>query len=94
MGKTAAFAVGGGIILLQVAQQKGYITIDWKKLKEKAESSTEKVEKTYTKESSKWIEKVKKETVKNALRKIAFVFRLKSLRKRTPASLLDLLAGF
>lgn len=58
VGKTAAFAVGGGIILLQIAQQKGYITIDWKKIKEKAESSSEKVESTYGKDGSKWIEKV------------------------------------
>lgn len=58
VGKTAAFAVGGGIILLQIAQQKGYVTIDWKKIKEKAEISTEKVDTAYIKDSSKWIEKV------------------------------------
>lgn len=59
VGKTAAFAVGGGIILLQIAQQKGYIKIDWTKIKEKAESSTEKVESTYSKDTSKWIGKVR-----------------------------------
>lgn len=59
VGKTAAFAVGGGIILLQIAQQKGYVTIDWKKIKEKAEIGTEKVESTYSKDTSKWIEKVR-----------------------------------
>lgn len=53
VGKVTAVAVGGGIILLQVAQQKGYITIDWNKVKEKADDSAEKVENKISEETSK-----------------------------------------
>lgn len=53
VGKVTAVAVGGGIILLQVAQQKGYITVDWNKVREKADNSAEKVENKISEETSK-----------------------------------------
>lgn len=58
IGKSIAFAVGGGVILLQIAQHKGYITINWDKVKEKTEETVEKVENDYAENTSGWIEKV------------------------------------
>ncbi|XP_021947212.1 FUN14 domain-containing protein 2 isoform X2 [Folsomia candida] len=37
VGKAAATAVGGGIILLQIANYKGYININWNRLNRDAE---------------------------------------------------------
>lgn len=58
VGKTAALALGGGIILLQIAQQKGYITIDWNKVRQKAESKTGSVESKLGNQTSKWMQNV------------------------------------
>ena len=32
VGKAAATAVGGSLILLQIAHYKGYVTVDWNRL--------------------------------------------------------------
>lgn len=85
VGKTAALAVGGGIILLQIAQQKGYVTIDWNKVKEKAEKSTEKVENKYSSETSKWIKAVSKTPIYSPFLMI-FTFRSKISPKTTVVS--------
>lgn len=58
IGKTAAFAIGGGIILLQVAQQNGYIVIDWEKLKKNADKATEKLEETCSKNKESFMTQV------------------------------------
>ncbi|XP_017783468.1 PREDICTED: FUN14 domain-containing protein 1-like [Nicrophorus vespilloides] len=39
--RTAAFAVGGGIIIMQVAQNQGLVKIDWGKIKAKADKVKE-----------------------------------------------------
>ncbi|XP_066582749.1 FUN14 domain-containing protein 1 isoform X2 [Prorops nasuta] len=58
VGKVAAFAVGGGIIILQIAAQQGYIKINWDKIQEKAEKITDKVEEQVTGEGPKFLDKV------------------------------------
>ncbi|CAG5101762.1 Similar to FUNDC1: FUN14 domain-containing protein 1 (Gallus gallus) [Cotesia congregata] len=37
VGKIAAFSVGGGIIILQIAVHQGYIKVNWDKIQKKAE---------------------------------------------------------
>lgn len=58
VGKMAAVAVGGGIILLQIAHQQGYIEIDWNKIYKKVDKVSDKVEKAVTGEGPKWMDKV------------------------------------
>lgn len=48
VGKMAAVALGGGIIVLQFAHQQGYITIDWNKINNKIDKATDKVEEAVT----------------------------------------------
>lgn len=59
IGRSAAFALGGGIILLQFAQHKGYITIDWNKVKESTLEASEKVDNLVSANKEyKWLEEV------------------------------------
>ncbi|XP_066156640.1 FUN14 domain-containing protein 1-like [Euwallacea fornicatus] len=44
VAKTTAFAVGGGIILLQVASDSGFIKVNWTKVNKNLEKITETVE--------------------------------------------------
>ncbi|XP_031786182.1 FUN14 domain-containing protein 1 isoform X3 [Nasonia vitripennis] len=60
VGKVAAFAVGGGIIMLQVAANQGYIKINWDKIQKKADKITDKVEEKLTGEGPKLMDKVGK----------------------------------
>lgn len=48
VGKTAALALGGGIILLQIANEKGYININWDKVNKKLDKVSDKVEEKIT----------------------------------------------
>lgn len=58
VGKVAAFAVGGGIIILQIATHQGYIKVNWDKIQSKAEKLTDKVEEKITGEGPRFIDKV------------------------------------
>ncbi|XP_043678440.1 FUN14 domain-containing protein 1A isoform X3 [Vespula pensylvanica] len=58
VGKVAAFAVGGGIIILQIAAHQGYINVNWDKIQRKAEKFTDKVEEKITGEGPRFIDKV------------------------------------
>ncbi|KMQ91716.1 fun14 domain-containing protein 2 [Lasius niger] len=58
IGKVAACAVGGGIIMLQIAAHQGYIKINWDKITKKAEKITDKVEEKITGEGPKFMDKV------------------------------------
>lgn len=58
VGKIAACAVGGGIIILQIAAHKGYIKINWDKITKKAEKITDKMEERITGEGPKFMDKV------------------------------------
>ncbi|XP_026473531.1 FUN14 domain-containing protein 1-like isoform X2 [Ctenocephalides felis] len=59
IGKLAALAVGGGILILQVANHKGYISIDWDKVTKKADKVTDKIEEAVTGETPKLMDKVR-----------------------------------
>jgi len=58
VGKAAALALGGGIILLQVANQQGYIKVDWSKVNRNIDKVTDKVEEAITKEKPGVLDKV------------------------------------
>lgn len=58
VGKVAAFALGGGIIILQIAAHQGYIDINWDKIQRKAEKLSDKVEEKVTGEAPKFMDKV------------------------------------
>ncbi|XP_076370282.1 FUN14 domain-containing protein 1-like isoform X2 [Tachypleus tridentatus] len=45
VGKAAATAVGGSLLLIQIAQHQGYIRINWNQLNKDVETTTEYVEK-------------------------------------------------
>ncbi|KAK1132318.1 hypothetical protein K0M31_016429 [Melipona bicolor] len=60
VGKVAACAVGGGIIILQIAAHQGYIKINWDKIQKKAEKITDKVEEKVTGEAPKLLDKVER----------------------------------
>jgi len=51
IGKTVATAVGGSLILLQIAHHKGYISVDWSKVNKDLEGASKKIAKS-GKESS------------------------------------------
>lgn len=58
VGKMAAVAIGGGILILQVANHKGYIAIDWDKVTKKADKVSDKLEEAVTGEAPKLMDKV------------------------------------
>lgn len=60
VGKAAAIAVGGGIILLQIANQQGYISIDWNKINKKVDKVTDKVEEAVTGQGPSWADKAER----------------------------------
>ncbi|XP_028141334.1 FUN14 domain-containing protein 1B isoform X2 [Diabrotica virgifera virgifera] len=59
VGKTAAMALGGGIILLQIANEKGYIKVNWDKVNRNLDQVADKVEEQLTGEAVSWMDKVK-----------------------------------
>ncbi|CAH0562431.1 unnamed protein product [Brassicogethes aeneus] len=58
VGKTAALALGGGIILLQIANEKGFININWDKVNKKLDKVADKVEEKVTGQGASWMDKV------------------------------------
>ncbi|XP_011176244.1 FUN14 domain-containing protein 1 [Solenopsis invicta] len=60
IGKVAACAVGGGIIMLQIAAHQGYININWDKIMTKAEKISDKVEEKITGEGPHFMDKVER----------------------------------
>uniref|UniRef100_A0A0K8TN98 Putative membrane protein n=1 Tax=Tabanus bromius TaxID=304241 RepID=A0A0K8TN98_TABBR len=57
VGKVAAFALGGGIILVEIAHEQGLIQIDWNKVTKKIDKVTDKVETAVTGQSPSWMDK-------------------------------------
>lgn len=60
VGKVAAVALGGGIILLQVANHNGYIKVNWDRLAKKVDEVGDTVEATASAKGPKLLDKVKK----------------------------------
>ncbi|KAL6424314.1 hypothetical protein ACFW04_009845 [Cataglyphis niger] len=73
VGKVAACAVGGGIIMLQIAAHQGYIKINWDKITRKAEKITDKMEEKITGEGPKFMDKVGKLWKKNSFIATSFL---------------------
>ncbi|XP_043287775.1 FUN14 domain-containing protein 1 isoform X3 [Venturia canescens] len=73
VGKVVAFAVGGGIIVLQVAAHQGYIKINWDKIQKKADKITDKVEEKITGEGPKFMDKVGTWCRKNSYAATSFI---------------------
>ncbi|XP_045777126.1 FUN14 domain-containing protein 1A-like isoform X1 [Maniola jurtina] len=60
IGKLAAVGIGGGVILLHVASQKGYIDVNWDKINKRVDKITDKIEKEATGKSPDWFDKVER----------------------------------
>ncbi|CAH0753321.1 unnamed protein product [Bemisia tabaci] len=60
VGKVAALAVGGGIILLQVANHSGYVKINWDKVFKQAEEVGSRIEQQSTSKGPKFLDKVER----------------------------------
>lgn len=58
IGKIAAVGLGGGVIMLHIASQKGYIDINWDKINKRVDKISDKIEKETTGKSADWFEKV------------------------------------
>jgi FUN14 domain-containing protein 1 len=58
VGKLVAICCGGTIIILQIANNEGYITIDWSKITKKANKLADKAEEAITGEGPSWADKV------------------------------------
>merc|ERR1712071_547875 len=67
IGKTVATAVGGSLILLQIAYHKGYISVDWSKVNKDLEGASKKLAKRGNESSvSNMIDKVQNTIVNDA----------------------------
>lgn len=58
IGKIAACAIGGSIIIMQIAAHQGYIKVNWDKVMTKAEKISDKVEEKITGEGPNLMDKV------------------------------------
>lgn len=59
IGKAVAIAVGGSIILLQIANEQGYVKVNWDKLAKKTDKIMDKVEERVTGEGPNLLDKVR-----------------------------------
>ena len=48
IGKTVATAIGGSLILLQIASHKGYININWNKVNKDLEGASKKLAQSHS----------------------------------------------
>ncbi|CAO1387943.1 unnamed protein product [Diamesa serratosioi] len=60
VGKLVAISVGGSIILLQIASNEGYISIDWSKVTKNVNKVTDKVEEAVTGEGPSFADKAER----------------------------------
>lgn len=58
VGKTAAFLIGSGILMLEVANEQGWIKVDWNKVSKQVDAVGDKVEEAVTGEGPRWMDKV------------------------------------
>ncbi|XP_013888940.1 FUN14 domain-containing protein 1 [Austrofundulus limnaeus] len=76
VGKVAATAVGGGLLLLQVANNSGYIQVDWKRVEKdvnKAKKQLQKGTNQSAPELTTFVQKSKEFLKKNAVVTSGFV---------------------
>ncbi|XP_066156258.1 FUN14 domain-containing protein 2-like [Euwallacea fornicatus] len=72
-GKTVAISVGGGIILLQLANDQGIIKVNYNKMNRKIDKIADKVEQAITGRSPSWTDKVVNFTKRNTPFTVGFV---------------------
>lgn len=72
-GKAVAVSVGGGIILLQVANDQGLIKVNYNKVNKKIDKVVDKVEQALTGRSATWADKVVNFTKRNTPFTVGFV---------------------
>ncbi|GAB0089829.1 FUN14 domain-containing protein 1 [Sergentomyia squamirostris] len=60
VGRMVAVVVGGSIILLQVANEQGYIKVNWSKVNKQVDKIADKVEEHVTGESPRWVDKAER----------------------------------
>lgn len=58
IGKSAAFLVGSSIILVQVANEQGWIKVDWNKVTRGIDRVGDRVEEAVTGDGPRWMDKV------------------------------------
>ncbi|XP_055386447.1 FUN14 domain-containing protein 1B isoform X2 [Condylostylus longicornis] len=73
VGKLAAFAIGGTIILVEIAHHEGFISIDWAKVNKKLDKVSDKVETAVTGQSPSWIDKIYTVARDNKVFSVAFL---------------------
>jgi len=73
VGKSAAMAVGGGIILLQIANHNGYVKVNWDRLSKKADEVGDKLETAATSKGSKFMDKVRRLAEENTYLAASFI---------------------
>ncbi|EDV98848.1 FUN14 domain-containing protein 2 [Drosophila grimshawi] len=59
-GKFAAFAIGGSIILIEIAHQEGFIKVDWPKLTKGVDKLADKVEESISGRDQNWLDKTER----------------------------------
>jgi len=80
VGKAVAIALGGGIILLQVANHQGYININWSRFQSDVDRLASKINESENKKS--WTDKLEKKLEKMADKAEDIVNRAENKSKR------------
>ncbi|KAF2904707.1 hypothetical protein ILUMI_01460 [Ignelater luminosus] len=60
VGKITACAIGGGIILLEIANEKGYMNVNWDKVNKEMDKVSDKVEESVTGHGPNLVDKMKR----------------------------------
>lgn len=72
-GKAVAVSVGGGIILLQLANDQGIIKVNYNKVNRKIDKVVDKVEQAITGRSPSWTDKIVNFTKRNTPFTVGFI---------------------
>lgn len=81
VGKMAAVALGGGIILLQVANHNGFIKVNWDRLYKKANEVGDQLETSATSKGPKLMDKVER-FVDRKIEKVEKVIKKKEVKAK------------
>jgi len=72
VGKAAATAIGGGIILLQIANYKGYININWNRLNRDVEKIGKQIQTEASGKKKDWSDKIRTYAQDNTYTAVGF----------------------
>uniref|UniRef100_A0A1B6CZR6 FUN14 domain-containing protein n=1 Tax=Clastoptera arizonana TaxID=38151 RepID=A0A1B6CZR6_9HEMI len=73
VGKAAAISVGGGIILLQIANHNGYVKVNWDRIYRNVEDQVDKIEASSSTKGPKILDKVYNFAQENTYMAASFV---------------------